>query len=261
MMPLILNLFCDGFLTRMASSTKPPPTPPQPLWAQIAQALRERITQGQLKPGERLPSDVQLAEHFGVNRHTLRQAIQSLVQQGHLRVQQGSGTYVRALVLDYALQRRTRMTHNLAQAGEAAQRELLHHQVQAAGEWAQALQLGARSKVVVLTTRASLRGRPIGLGTTAYPLPRLADMPEAFLRCGSITEALRSLGVQDYVRAQSTVSCRLPSSTEADLLARPKSEPVLVVQFQSVDSSGLPVEAGRTLFAADAVQLTVEHAA
>jgi GntR family phosphonate transport system transcriptional regulator len=238
-----------------------PPHSSSPLWLQITQALREHITQGRFKPGERLPSDVQLAEQFGVNRHTLRQAVQRLVQEGHLRVQQGSGTYVRELVLDYALQRRTRMSHNLAQAGEAAQRELLHHQVQAAGEWAMPLGLSARSKVVVLTTRASVRGRPIGLGTTAYPHPRLGNMPEAFLRCGSITKALQSLGVQDYVRAQSTVSCRLPSNEEADALARPASEPVLVVQFQSRDSEGQAVEAGRTLFAADAVQLTVDHAA
>ncbi|MFM2448084.1 MAG: hypothetical protein RIS44_534 [Pseudomonadota bacterium] len=238
-----------------------PSDPPQRLWAQIAHTLRQDITQGRLKPGERLPSDVQLAEQFGVNRHTLRQAVQALVQEGHLRVQQGSGTYVRELVLDYALQRRTRMTHNLAQAGEAAQRELLHHQVQAAGEWAQLLQLSKSNKVVVLTTRASLRGRPIGLGTTVYPCPRLIDMPEAFVRSGSITKALQSLGVLDYVRAQSTVSCRLPTSTEADLLSRPASEPVLVVQFQSRDTDGQIVEAGRTLFAADAVQLTVDHAA
>ena len=63
------------------------------------------------------------------------------------------------------------------------------------------------------------------------------------------------------MRAQSTVSCRLPTSEEADLLSRPASEPVLVVQFQSRDTDGQIVEAGRTLFAADAVQLTVEHVA
>jgi GntR family phosphonate transport system transcriptional regulator len=61
------------------------------------------------------------------------------------------------------------------------------------------------------------------------------------------------------MRASSVVSCRLPSQAEADALARAATEPVLVVQFLNVDSQGLPVEAGRTLFASDAVQLTVAH--
>ena len=55
------------------------------------------------------------------------------------------------------------------------------------------------------------------------------------------------------------MSCRLPTAAEADALARAATEPVLVVQFHSVDHDGVPVEAGRTLFAADAVQLTVAH--
>ena len=76
---------------------------------------------------------------------------------------------------------------------------------------------------------------------------------------GPITAALRRLGVVDYQRATSTVSCRLPTAPEADALARAATEPVLVVQFVSVDTEGVPVEAGRTLFAADAVQLSVAH--
>jgi GntR family phosphonate transport system transcriptional regulator len=166
---------------------------------------------------------------------------------------------VRELVLDYALKRRTRMSENLAEAGERAQRELLHHETTAAGEWAELLRLSPRAEVELLHTRATVRGRPIGLSTTAYPAARLRGMGEAFRSSGSVTGALQRLGVSDYQRASSTVSCRLPTPSEADALARAATEPVLVVQFHSIDSDGVPVEAGRTLFAADAVQLTVAH--
>ena len=98
-----------------------------------------------------------------------------------------------------------------------------------------------------------------GCRTTAYPSARLAGIAAIFADCGSITAALRALGVADYLRARSTVSCRLPTLQEADALARPPNAPVLVVQFVSVDAQGDPVEAGRSLFAADAVQLRVEH--
>ncbi|WP_341892562.1 phosphonate metabolism transcriptional regulator PhnF [Variovorax sp. YR752] len=232
-----------------------------PRWALIASELRADIAAGRFAPGAQLPNESVLAGRFGVHRHTLRQAVRQLVHEGHLRVVQGRGTFVRELVLDYALKRRTRLTENLADAGERAQRELLAHSCIVAGEWAEALRLPPRAMVDVLHTRVAARGRPIGLSTCAYPSARLSGMAAAFQQTGSITAALRQLGVADYQRSRSTVSCRLPTAAEADALARAATEPVLVVQFVSVDSAGVPVEAGRTLFAADAVQLSVAHEA
>jgi GntR family transcriptional regulator, phosphonate transport system regulatory protein len=227
-------------------------------WEAIAAELRRDIAEGRLTPGERLPNEATLAARFGVNRHTLRQAVQALAREGFVRVAQGSGTYVRELVLDYALQRRTRLSQNLAAAGETAQRELLAHEPARGGEWARELGLHASATVQLMYTRAKVRGRPVSLCTAAYPLPRLAGMVEAFQGTRSITAALNQLGVADYTRARSVVSCRLPLPAEADALARPATQPVLVVRYVNVDAQGVPVEAGCTLFAADAVQLTVE---
>ncbi len=228
-------------------------------WETIASELRADIAQGRLRPGERLPNETVLAARFGVNRHTLRQAVQALARDGFVRVVQGSGTYVRELVLDYALQRRTRLSQNLAAAGETAQRELLSHELVRSSEWARELGVHARTKLQLMYTRACVRGRPVNLATAAYPLPRLAGMVEAFTATGSVTAALKQLGVADYTRARSVVSCRLPTPAEADALARPATQPVLVVRYVNVDAQGVPVEAGCTLFAADAVQLTVQH--
>lgn len=232
---------------------------PAARWAQIAAELRADIAAGHFAPGARLPNELQLAQRFDVHRHTLRQAVRALVHEGHLRVEQGRGTFVRELVLDYALKRRTRLSENLAEAGERGRRELLQGSRQSGGEWASALRLPPQADVELLHTRATVRGRPIGLSTAAYPLPRCAGLIDAFRETGSVTAALRRVGVADYQRARSTVSSRLPTQAEADALARPATEPVLVVQFLSVDSDGLPIEAGRTVFASDAVQLTVNH--
>lgn len=230
-------------------------------WALIAAALREDIDSGRFAPGERLPNEAALAARFGVNRHTLRQAVQRLAAEGRVRVEQGRGTFVRELVLDYALGRRTRMTENLARAGERARRELLERAVVPAEDWAESLRIGRDTQVEVLRSRASVRGRPIGVSTTAYPAGRLAGIGAAFSETGSVTAALARFGVADTVRVRSTVSCRLPTAAEADLLARAAGEPVLVVAFVNADAHGVPVEAGRTLFAADAVQLVMEHGA
>lgn len=240
--------------------TLPSPVAPQlsTRWEAIAADLRVDIIQGVFAPGSRLPNEALLAERFRVNRHTLRHAMQSLAREGFVQVRHGSGTFVRELVLDYALQRRTRMSENLAEAGEQGRRELLSQaQGPAGSRWAASLRLSPRAQVLHMSTRALVRGRPVSLCSAAYPLPRLGGMAEAFARLGSVTAALAELGVADYTRERSVISSRLPTQQEADALARPVTQPVLVVDYSNIDAAGVPVEAGRTLFAADAVQLTV----
>ena len=244
--------------SRAAASAIVPAEAAGARWQAIAAELRADILAGRFAPGERLPNEKTLADRFGVHRHTLRQAVQALVREGHLDVRQGAGTFARELVLDYALNRRTRMTENLARIGETAARDLLSQAIVPAGEWAEPLQVGGRSKVARIETRSSVRGRPVALSTAAFPCPRLAEIAGHVARHGSITKALRALGVADYTRLRSVVSTRLPTQAEADALARPTTQPVLVVQYVNVDRDGVPVEAATTLFAADAVQLVVE---
>lgn len=228
-------------------------------WQRIAQVLRDEIAGGTLAAGTRLPNESALAQRFGVHRHTLRQAMRQLAHEGFVQVRQGAGTFVRDLVLDYALQRRTRLSENLARHGESGQRERLAHGVDAAGEWAPLLDVDHHAPVEWLDARIVVRGRPLALSRTCYPLPRLAGLCEAFAATGSISAALARLGVSDYVRRSSRIGGRVATPEEADRLARPANAPVLVVEFVNVDTVGLPVEAGRTVFAADAVQLTVDH--
>ena len=58
-------------------------------------ALRERLLAGDLKSGERLPPERELALSLGVSRPILREALQSLAMLGFLEIRHGSGAYVR----------------------------------------------------------------------------------------------------------------------------------------------------------------------
>ena len=57
------------------------------LWRQIALRLETNIVAGHQRPGERLPTEHQMAEEFGVNRHTVRRAIASLEEAGLVRIE------------------------------------------------------------------------------------------------------------------------------------------------------------------------------
>lgn len=60
----------------------------------VADYLREMILSGQMKPGDKLPTEEQLCQHFGVSRTTLREAVQSLRVAGVLEVTPGRGSFV-----------------------------------------------------------------------------------------------------------------------------------------------------------------------
>ena len=67
---------------------------PQRVADVVLAQLEEMILEGSFKPGERLPSERELARRFGVSRPSLREALQRLVARGLLVSQQGGGTYV-----------------------------------------------------------------------------------------------------------------------------------------------------------------------
>src|ERR1700741_5474999 len=60
----------------------------------IIRQLKQLITSGQLKPGDRLPAERVLAERFGVGRSYVREAIMKLEFYGLLKTSPQSGTYV-----------------------------------------------------------------------------------------------------------------------------------------------------------------------
>lgn len=65
-----------------------------PIGVQLAWALRSRIDEGELAPGQRLPGLRDLAEATGMNVNTVRAVYQRLEQEGLTESQQGSGTFV-----------------------------------------------------------------------------------------------------------------------------------------------------------------------
>jgi DNA-binding FadR family transcriptional regulator len=60
----------------------------------VVNKLQQQLSRGEYQPGQKLPSEPELMEQFGVGRSTIREAIRILANTGLLKVRQGSGTYV-----------------------------------------------------------------------------------------------------------------------------------------------------------------------
>jgi DNA-binding GntR family transcriptional regulator len=67
----------------------------EPPYAQLARAIRERIGQGQYRPGDRLPSEAELCAAFEVSPMTVRRAVAELVREDIVVTEHGRGTFVK----------------------------------------------------------------------------------------------------------------------------------------------------------------------
>jgi GntR family phosphonate transport system transcriptional regulator len=229
------------------------------LWRQIFGRLQGDIASGRLKPGTQLPTEAELSAQFGVNRHTVRRALEELSRDGLVRVEQGRGSFVAEDVLDYNVEARTRFSewirkHNKEPSGIVRQlREIPADQRVAAG-------LGVRggSRVVVLERLGFADDRPVSLARHYFPTSRLKGILQALQTTPRITEALRAVGVDDYLRQQTRVTARLPTQTEADLLRMARNRPVLITENVNVDRGGAIVEFAIGCYPTPRVQIVFE---
>lgn len=229
------------------------------LWRQIASQLKQAIAAGEHPPGAQLPTELALSAKFGVNRHTVRRALEELSRDGLVRVEQGRGTFVAEDVLDYAVEPRTRFSewirrHNKEPSGTVRQLRTI------SADHTVANRLGLRtgSRVVLLERLGFADDKPVSLAHHYFPAQRLKGIQEALQRSSSISAALREVGVDDYLRQQTRVTARLPTPTEADLLRMPRSRPVLVAENINVDRAGDIVEYAQGCYPTPRVQMVFE---
>ena len=228
------------------------------LWRQIAAALQTDIASGLHTAGGRLPTEAELSERFGVNRHTVRRALEELSRDGLIRVEQGRGSFVAEDVLDYTVEARTRFSewirkHNKEPHGLVRQlREIAADARVAAG-------LGIRggSRVVMLERLGLADDRPVSL-TRHYFSPRLKGLLLALQATPRITDALRAVGVEDYLRQQTRVTARLPTRAEAELLRTAHNRPLLVGENINVDRDGVVIEYAVGCYPTPRVQIVFE---
>ncbi|MFL1462076.1 phosphonate metabolism transcriptional regulator PhnF [Roseococcus sp. DSY-14] len=231
------------------------------LWRQIAEALAGAIAAGRHAPGARLPTEGELAARFGVNRHTLRRAMEHLESQGVVRVEQGRGSFVAEDVLDYPLGPRTRFSEIIQRQGREPQGRLLRlAEIAADARVAELLGLRKGARVVLAERLAMADGRPVALGAHHFPAARFGRIANLLRQDPSITRALAACGVPDYRRQVTRITARMPTAEEAEALAQSRARPVLVSEAVNVDGEARPVDATVTRYAAGRAQLVVGEA-
>jgi GntR family transcriptional regulator, phosphonate transport system regulatory protein len=230
-------------------------------WRLIAEELRREIVSGKRAPGTKLPSEGDLAERFGVHRNTVRQAVAALAAEHLVLSRRGSGNFVAEhTVLVHRIGARTRLSDSLGRRGRASGR-LLESAIEAEPptDVVEQLILGDGAGLRLETVQV-VDGHPLSRGTHWFAAERVPGLAEHFSATGSITAALRGVGIDDYVRAATTVSARHATSAETADLGLPAGSVMLVTRSLDTLTDGTPLQIGITRFVADRVELDIGHA-
>ena len=209
-------------------------------------------------PGTKLPSEGELAERFGVHRNTVRQAVAALAAEHLVVSRRGSGTFIAEhTVLVHRIGARTRLSDSLGRRGRAAGR-LLESAIEpdARGDRGPA-PLGDRPVLRLETVRPLTA--PLSARVHWFAADRVPGLADHLSATGSITAALRAVGIDDYMRAATTVSARHATAAEAADLELPPGSVVLVTRSLDILADGTPLQIGITSFVADRVELDVGH--
>lgn len=232
------------------------------VWRSICATLRDEITGGALKGAERLPTDIELAQRFGCNKHTARRAVAQLEHEGLVRVEWGRGTFV-VEGSGHGNGPQARLLHTVLDQHLDLRKKILRaERIGAGAQLARVLRVSIDSPCLCVVLLNEVADVPHSLDFNYFPLKRLpllvapADMPMA----GQVTSAaalLKIAAVDSYSRSRIGIGARLPSSDEAAQLRIARQQPLLEAENVHVDERGHPVLYARTCFRADLLQLIV----
>lgn len=234
--------------------------PSAPRWSCIARDIAADIERGRHVRGETLPSAASLAARYDVNRHTVRQALRHLQDMGLVIVERGRGTTVRADRFPYRLGRRVSFRANFGAAGIDAGGDVLESGVEAASQAvSEILLLPVGAQVWRIRTLSRAAGTPVSTSLHYLSVARFPAFDACLLAArASISAALATYGILDYVRLSTRLSARQATREEARILGL--SRTASVMQSVAVDGleSGDPLQYVVGAFAGDRVEMVLD---
>lgn len=235
-----------------------------PIWFQIMRALESGIADGTWAPGDRLPSEHELCEHFSVSRTSVRDALARLENAGIVSRQQGKGAFVErmqgpsawtlpsapSLLGEYSEDGRSALTSTILRGG-----------IEPLPSWAAAV-VGRGEQAdghgFVLERVRAVGGRTAVHVTNYLPsrfaglLPDLRD-PRASLY-STIT---RVAGIR-IARMHRTIEAATAERTLASLLEVEVGHPIVVVEAVAYDDNGDPIDFSRASVRTDRLRVSVD---
>lgn len=222
-----------------------------PLYRQLEEIMKQRITNQDWEAGERIPTETELIEEFGVSRTTVREAVDQLVQEGLLDKLQGRGTFVRRQPLEVPLGPLTGFAEEVLERGQIPSATLLSTEL-SRDFFYEAHQLKVpHGEAVLRIERVRLAdGEPIALERTFWPRAVGELLLEEDLNRAQFYPILERHGVY-LVEADEKILAANASEEEVRILGVEPGEALLEMRRVSYGEDGRPVEFARNRYRSD----------
>ncbi|MDR3241297.1 MAG: GntR family transcriptional regulator [Lactobacillaceae bacterium] len=218
-----------------------------PIYIQIHDELKEAIDSGRWAAGDRIPSERELSEQFGVSRMTLRQAVMLLVDENYLERRVGSGTFVATARVQESLDSNSSFTEMMAAAGkQASSKVITYKSATPTPQEANELKLNSGESVLRMERVRYGDAEPIAFEVASVPAKLLKGVAKETVTA-SLYQALTSNGLI-VGQARRILTAGMAQEQVAELLEIRTGEPVLIMNQLTSDINGVPFEFVRTQY-------------
>lgn len=227
-----------------------------PKYYQLASILRQKIEDGEWLPRASIPSERQLEVIYKLSRTTIREAIDSLVQQGYLYREHGRGTFVSPQKLQKGWMELTSFSEDLVKRGmQPGQIIRSIARVIPSPKVLQRLELETGSTVLRVERVRLGDGIPIGLQISYLALGTAQEITVEDLEAkGSLYHVLEEKYHIYPVEADETLEVTTATPEEATLLGIPTGAPLLLSERVMFSQERRPVEYVKILYRGDRYQ-------
>ncbi len=228
-----------------------------PIYLQLREVIRNKIEDGEYLPGMSIPSENDLADTYGINRMTVRNAIAVLVSEGILKRVQGKGVYVVGNKLERDLETLGGFSQTMRERNAQPYTKVLVKALRKAGDkYALIFGIQPEDEIYYVKRLCSADSDPISLDEIYIPkyvVPKLEDID---LGVFSLSEVYAFCGV-NITKAWQTLDLTHLERKDARMLGIDANLSVMLFECTSFDDSNRVVEFGRTYTRGDKCNFNV----
>jgi GntR family transcriptional regulator len=233
---------------------------PIPYHYQLRELLRGEIVAGRWSVDEKLPSERELCEAFGLSRTTIREAIDALVNEGLLRREKGRGTFIAApKILESLLQSPTGFTDSMNEQDLPVCTRVLRMEVGVAPDLiARELRVTMDEPLIILDRLRFIFDEPILLVTSYLPQRLCPSLVNDDLTHNSLYHLLRNKYGFTIARAKRCMEAVAANEMEAKLLQINSGAPLMLIESIVYTEEGTPLEYFKARHRGDRTKFLVE---
>lgn len=230
-----------------------------PLYIQLREVIRGKIEEGEYPPGTAIPSESQLGEMYGLNRLSVRSALEALEYEGILTSVQGKGVFVNGAKTERDLDTLGGYRHTMSERSKDASTRVLVKALRKAGPYyARVLGLGEDDDMWFIRRIDRSQGEAVALEEIYIPYEVLPGLGDVDLQLFSIYDMYLWNGIQPEVGKQVLRISRLEPSA-AKLIDIEAGQAVMEFSCVTQDTTGRIIEFARNYIRGDKTEFTVHY--